>query len=147
MRASRNFTVCVQRWKTPRSSTSIATTKTLNRIQKSINLAPSASLTPNGRQAAIHLAPIRWSHPEGLQSRRISRASLPAPPKRTSAPRTMLRPAQPDAVPCTGLSRVQHPHGFQNHGADNRDALGAELVQRVLRGMVEDVAIAVIEIN
>src|SRR5713101_3966574 len=40
MSASRYFTVWVRRWKTPKSSTSIATTKTLNSTQNSINQWP-----------------------------------------------------------------------------------------------------------
>src|SRR5277367_5069645 len=43
--------------------------------------------------------------------------------------------------------RVQHPHGFQTHAAHNLDTLRTKFVERVLRRVVENNVVSVIEIN
>src|SRR6266851_6867442 len=42
---------------------------------------------------------------------------------------------------------VQHPHGLQNYVPHDFQTLGTELVHRVLRGVVKDIAVAVIQVN
>ncbi len=45
------------------------------------------------------------------------------------------------------LSLVQEAHGFESHRAHDRQALGAELVESVLRGVMEDVVVAVVKVD
>src|SRR5579864_9396288 len=45
------------------------------------------------------------------------------------------------------LLLIQHPHCFEGHRSDNFQTFWAEFIDRVLRGMPENIVVAVIEID
>src|SRR5690349_5976188 len=47
----------------------------------------------------------------------------------------------------TLLHLVQHLNAFEDHVADNLQALGGELIDCVLRSVVEDIPVAVVEVD
>jgi hypothetical protein len=45
------------------------------------------------------------------------------------------------------LALVEHMHGFHNRVAHDLKALGAEFVHGILRGVMEDVVVTIIQVN
>ena len=89
------------------------------------------------------LAVGRWPLAVGCWSLTADRRAMQKSEKRVvTILATDQRPMANDR-----LFLVQQTHGLQYHEPHDLDALGAELVQRILRRVVEDIAVAIVEID